>query len=179
MAVAGRYVILLRGINLAGRNRVSMARLRETCAAIGCEDVRTYIASGNVVCTSGLPANALRTALEERIKGDFGFPVKVVVLTAGELSNVVDNQPFKNAESGSLHVAIAAQAVDMSAATALADLDVVGEQLSVTGRAIYFHLPNGFGRAKLPPSVDRRVKVPITVRNWRTILALSEMANPT
>lgn len=179
MAVARHYVLLLRGINLAGRNRVGMAELRETCSGIGCEDVRTYIASGNVVCISSRSPGDLRKALEEAIKRDFGLAIKVVILTARELTKVIKGLPFKNAEPGSLHAAIAADAIDSQTATALAGLDVPGEELAVRGRAVYFHLPNGFGRAKLPPAVDRRVKVPATVRNWRTILALHDMAIPT
>ncbi|HEX5395786.1 MAG TPA: DUF1697 domain-containing protein, partial [Candidatus Limnocylindria bacterium] len=54
------YVVLLRGVNVGGRARVSMAALRETCASVGCEDVATYIQSGNVVLRSALGADALR-----------------------------------------------------------------------------------------------------------------------
>lgn len=43
-------------------------------------------------------------------------------------------------------------------------------------REIYFSLPNGFGRAKLPLAVHRRPKVPATIRNWRTVIILASLA---
>lgn len=176
MAVTSRYVCLLRAINLGGRNRVTMADLRETCASVGCEDVRTYIASGNLVCTSSLSAGALRHSMEIALERDFGFPVKVVVLTANELSKMIDQRPFKSAEPRSLHMAMATEPIDRKTAAALAGLEFPGEQLAVKGRAIYYQLPSGYGPAQLPKAVDRLLKVPTTVRTWRTILVLREMA---
>ena len=47
-----RHIVLLRGINLGGRNRIGMAALREALTEAGFEDVRTYIQSGNAVLSS-------------------------------------------------------------------------------------------------------------------------------
>jgi uncharacterized protein (DUF1697 family) len=57
------YVALLRGINVGGKAKVAMAALRDTCASVGCEDIVTYIQSGNVVLRSSLAADKLRAAL--------------------------------------------------------------------------------------------------------------------
>ncbi len=108
MAVRRRYVCLLRGINVGGRNRVSMAKLRKACAEIGCEDIQTYIASGNLVCTSTLTAERLARSLETAVERDFGITIKVIVVAASRLERVIRDQPFSNAEPNSLHVAFAA-----------------------------------------------------------------------
>lgn len=179
MAVRRRYVCLLRGINVGGRNRVSMARLREACAEIGCEAIRTYIASGNLVCTSTLTAEELGGSLESVVERDFGIAIKVIVVAASRLEQIIRDQPFSNAEPNSLHVAFGGQAIDRETATALSDQHVDGEQVAVNGATIYYHLPNGLGRAKLPAIIDRKAKVPLTVRNWRTVLTLSDMAKST
>jgi uncharacterized protein (DUF1697 family) len=50
------------------------------------------------------------------------------------------------------------------------------EEMAVAGREVYFHLPNGTGRAKLPPLVTRRIKVPATMRNWRSVISLLDLA---
>ena len=67
------YVALLRGINVGGKAMVPMAALRETCTAVGCEDVVTYIQSGNVVLRSELSADKLRAVLEAAIADRFGL----------------------------------------------------------------------------------------------------------
>ena len=76
------YVALLRGINVGGKAKIPMAALRDTCAAAGCEDVVTYIQSGNVVLKSKLSADKLRSALEAAIAEDFGFNPAVMIRTA-------------------------------------------------------------------------------------------------
>jgi uncharacterized protein (DUF1697 family) len=178
--VAGgrRYVALLRGINLAARNRVSMARLRKICEQQGGTDVRTYIASGNVVLTSSLAASTLRPKLEKAIETEFHINILVVVLTAQELADAVKRNPFPKAEPGTLHVAFAANPIAKADVDRLHGLDFPPEEVAVRGDQIYFHLPNGYGRARLPKEVDR-VKVKTTVRNWRTVTALLEMATKT
>lgn len=179
MAVRRRYVCLLRGINVGGRNRVSMAKLREACAEIGCEDVQTHIASGNLVCASALTAEQLGRALEGIVESEFGIAIKVIVVAASRLEQIIRDQPFSKADPKALHVAFAARAIDSATAAVLAAQEVDGEQVAVKGEAIYYHLPNGLGRAKLPVIVDRKAKVPLTVRNWRTVMTLRDMAKTT
>ncbi|MGH9000650.1 MAG: DUF1697 domain-containing protein, partial [Acidimicrobiia bacterium] len=59
----------------------------------------------------------------------------------------------------------------------LAAADCEPERLTVVGREIYLHLPDGMGRARLPLEMNRRLGAPTTVRNWRTTLKLAEMAS--
>lgn len=73
------YVALLRGINVGGKNKVVMARLRETFEALGHDDVSTYINSGNVIFRSAANPDGLRPAIEAAIAGDFGLDLMVLV----------------------------------------------------------------------------------------------------
>jgi uncharacterized protein (DUF1697 family) len=64
-------------------------------------------------------------------------------------------------------------------AAVLAKLDAerfLPDEFVVRGREFYLHLPNGLGRSKLPPYLDRQLKVPATVRNWNTVNKLLELA---
>ena len=70
------YLALLRGINVGGKNKVEMARLKTLFESIGCGDVRTYINSGNVIFTSKRVAARLRTSIEKAIAKEFGFDVR-------------------------------------------------------------------------------------------------------
>ena len=153
-----------------------MARLRELCEEQGCEDVRTYIASGNVVVRYGDGAEKLARSLEKAIETEFGHDVAVVVLTAREMAAVVERNPYPKAKAGTLHVAFAGTPIAKPEAARLRALQSPPEELTVRGRQIYFHLPNGYGRASLPTQIDRIVGKTTTVRNWRTVQTLSDMA---
>jgi uncharacterized protein (DUF1697 family) len=88
-----RYVALLRGINVGGRNKVAMADLRAAFEAGGHTSVSTYIQSGNVVFSSDLPARSLEDALESLLEGRFGVPLVVVVRSHSQLRAVVQTAP--------------------------------------------------------------------------------------
>lgn len=152
-----------------------MPRLRELCAELGCEEVTTYIASGNVLLRSDDPAEQLARRLERAIDGEFGFHVAVVVLTAAELSSVVAGNPFANADRDALQVAFAADPFSKADAGRLRKLDLPPEQLVVRERQLYLHMPSRHVR-RLPAAIDRIVGKQITVRNWRTVETLSTMA---
>ena len=73
------YVALLRAVNVGGTGKLPMADLREMCVALGFDGVRTYIASGNVVFSTGLSEAEVKKALEERLRAYAGKPVGVMV----------------------------------------------------------------------------------------------------
>jgi uncharacterized protein (DUF1697 family) len=88
------YLALLRGINVGGKNKVEMSRLKSMFEGIGLTDVRTYINSGNVIFTSRRRKPVSLTPLiEDAIAGEFGFPVKVVLRDLDNMRAVVDAIP--------------------------------------------------------------------------------------
>lgn len=88
-----RYVALLRGINVGGRNKVPMADLRAAVEKVGHTDVTTYIQSGNVLFTSSEPRAKLEAGLETALEREFGFPLVVVVRSHAQLRAVVGDAP--------------------------------------------------------------------------------------
>ena len=90
-----RYVALLRGINVGGRNRVAMADLRQLTEALGHTEVATYIQSGNVIFTSpDTDCGALADALEQAIARSLAVRPAVVVLSRADLAQVIADNPF-------------------------------------------------------------------------------------
>lgn len=87
------YVALLRGINVGGKNKVDMGRLKETFEQTGAGSVRTYINSGNVIFTDDRSADELAPTLETAIEDEFGFFVKVLLRNHPNISSVVDAIP--------------------------------------------------------------------------------------
>jgi uncharacterized protein (DUF1697 family) len=88
-----RYVALLRGINVGGRNKVPMAELRAAFEDIGHTDVTTYIQSGNVLFTSSKPRAAVESQLEAELERHLGYPLVVVVRSHAQLRAIVDQAP--------------------------------------------------------------------------------------
>ena len=168
-------VALLRGVNVGGRT-LPMAELRELVESLGFEDVRTYIQSGNVLFSAKKrPApGVLEAAIERR----FGLEVDVMFRSALELERTIEHNPFPDADRSKLHVGFMATkpTADVSGLDAEAFLP---EQFATVGTELYLHLPNGMGRTKLPDFVLRRIKVPTTIRNWKTVTKLAELARET
>ena len=171
-----RYIALLRGINVGGRAKVSMPALRATCESIGCTDVTTYIQSGNVVLSSARSAADLGAALTKAIADRLGVAPAVMIRTHRQLTDAATANPFPEAESGHLHIGFLAERPNAEQIEQVAELAHPTEEIAIRGTEVYFHLPNGMGRAKLPELYGRRVKIPTTVRNWRTLTTLIEMS---
>src|SRR5581483_11314670 len=88
------HVVLLRGINLGSRNRISMPELRGALEEAGYDDVQTYVQSGNVVLSSGKSAAAVAREVERLIAERFGLEIAVVTRTRSELARVVERNPL-------------------------------------------------------------------------------------
>ena len=88
-----RYVALLRGINVGGRNQVPMADLRAAFEAADHTDVTTYIQSGNVLFRSSAPRARIEADVERLLDGHLGFPIVVVVRSHAQLRGIVAQAP--------------------------------------------------------------------------------------
>ena len=171
------FVALLRGINVGGRNKVSMPELKSSLASLGLEDVVTYIQSGNVVFRSPTgDRKELAARMERQIAEAFGVSPTVLLRTPSELVKIADGNPFLKAEadhSKQLHVVFLG---GRPSADAVAQLDPgrsPPDEFSVRGSEIYLHLPNGSGRSKLTLDYfERRLGLAATARNWNTLLKL-------
>lgn len=90
------YILLLRGINVGGKNKVSMAELKKCLQALGFSHVVTYIASGNVVVQSDKSGNEIKTQIEAVLPRAFRLDselIKVLVLNRDQFQAVADNRP--------------------------------------------------------------------------------------
>ena len=94
------YVALLRGINVGGRKLIKMKELARIFTDAGLKNVRTYMASGNVIFESG-SANkaALNRKIEKTLQKTLGYEVTVVLRTVGEIESLVSRNPFKKYEA--------------------------------------------------------------------------------
>jgi uncharacterized protein (DUF1697 family) len=172
-------VALVRGINLGSRKRVAMADLREVFLALGGEDVRTYVQSGNVVFRSRAAEARLADAAETEIGAALGIEARVLVRSARQLGTIVGRNPFVAArrDGSRLHVTFLAERPERGRARALSGRDFGRDELHLAGREVYLHCPDGYGRSKLSNAfIERELGVPATTRNWKTVTTLAELA---
>jgi uncharacterized protein (DUF1697 family) len=171
-----RWVALLRGINVGGRSKVPMAPLRELCEELGLTGVRTYIASGNVLFESPTRSRSrLCAQIEQAVAERFGVPVAVVLRRPAELRALVAGHPF-GADSGRTYVAFLAAKPAPAAVAALGRVECGAERFEVAGADVYLHYPDGYARVRLSGALLERHLGAATVRNWRTVAKLAELA---
>jgi uncharacterized protein (DUF1697 family) len=176
----GIHVALLRGINVGGKHSLPMKDLAAMFLDAGCREVRTYIQSGNVVFQAAPPlAQRVPGIIANAVQDRFGFEPPVVTRTLAELRDVTKRNPFLRAgvDPATLHVAFLAGAPGKAKAGALEPERFRPDAFALRGREIYLHCPNGLGRSKLTNAYfDSRLATTSTVRNWRTVLTLLELA---
>jgi uncharacterized protein (DUF1697 family) len=175
-----RYIAILRGVNLGKTARVSMPKLRELLTGLGYENVRTYVASGNVVLTSSLKPPRLERRLRAQIAEGMGIDVPVLVRTRNELARVVALDPLGTfADNPARYmVSFLSAKPTSSVLQELATLDVEPGRFVVHGRELYAWHPEGVGRSRLGALLsEERLGVVATARNWNTVTKLLELAD--
>ena len=173
-------VVLLRGINLGPRNRIAMPDLRAALTDAGFDDVRTYVASGNVVLSSKRSPERVGSQCRKLIKERFGLEIAVVVRTRAELAQVVKRNPLGDVatEPKRYQVSFLSKKLPKGVAEKLESLRADPERVEVIGREVYAWHPDGVARSKLWAELaGKGLGVTATARNWTTATKLLEMAS--
>jgi uncharacterized protein (DUF1697 family) len=183
------HVALLRGINLAGKNKVAMADLRTLVSGLGHADVSTYIQSGNVLFTApeGTDCDVTGRALSAAIEADLGVTSPVVVVTRDELAGIAAANPYPGEpDPRRVHAVVLSEppgadlTVKLEAAAARATAKGDPSEYTVIGRTLYLHTPAGYGNSDLAATILRVVSSPKTeltgtARNWATVTKLLDL----
>jgi len=173
-------IALLRGINLAGRNRVKMDELRKVCEFEKLRNVETHIQSGNIVFrTDEKDVTKLAKRLEAAIERKFGFHADVVVRSLTELKEIVARSPFasrKRLNPGLLTVTFLGRDLEKEKCDRILAIKVGSEEVKLGKRELYIYYPDGIGKSKLTPALDRVLERTGTFRNWNTVTKLLAMA---
>ncbi|MBW8728604.1 MAG: DUF1697 domain-containing protein [Inquilinus limosus] len=164
------FVILLRAVNVGGTGKLPMSDLKALCETAGLADIRTYIASGNVVCRSDMTEAKVKAAVEAALAAYAGKPVGVLVRSAAEMAQVLAANPFPDAAPNRT-VAIFLDAPPPADALDKAT-GVQGEEMRLGKREIYVHYGDGMARSKLSIPAAKAG----TARNMNTVAKLAEMA---
>jgi len=164
------YVALLRAVNVGGTGKLPMTELKAMCEAAGFDQVRTYIASGNVVFTSDLDEDAVRAAIEKPLEAYAGKPVGVIVRTAAEMADTLARNPFPDRPANRTVALFIDSPIPPDAIESAKN--VRDEEMRLGKREIYIFYGDGMA--------DSRLAIPAgkagTARNMNTVAKLAEMA---
>jgi uncharacterized protein (DUF1697 family) len=163
------YVALLRAVNVAGTGKLPMAELRTMAEGLGFANVRTWIASGNLLFESDLSEVEVKSSLEGRLADYVGKPVPVLVRTAEEMAAILAANPFSDAQGSRYLVYF----LDMSPAANTIET-VKGrqsERIALGHREIFVDYGENIRDTKLKFSAEKAS----TARNMNTVTKLVAM----
>ena len=156
-------------MNVGGTGKLPMTELKRIGEECGFKDVRTFIASGNLLFTSGLDEAEAQARIEAKLETFFGKPVAVFVRTAAEMAEVAAANPFGDDKPSRVMVHFIAEG---PVAAMLAEArDVAGERLALGPRSIIVSYGEGIGKTRLKlPAVKHG-----TARNMNSVAKIAAM----
>ncbi|MBZ9998613.1 MULTISPECIES: DUF1697 domain-containing protein [unclassified Mesorhizobium] len=173
------FIALFSGINVGGNRIVRMAELRAFLEDLGFCDVATYVQSGNAVFRAKEgDAATLTKQIEAAFEEKWGFHSRIMVRDLGWVERLVRENPYPEIaeEPTKLHAYALERAPTAEEAAGLAEKCTGPERFEIKGDVLYLHAPGGLGKSVFANLIPRVLKVPGTARNWRSVLALLEMA---
>jgi len=174
-----RYVALLRGINVTGKNMIKMETLRATFEALGLQNVKSYINSGNVAFNAPKTDDGrLASKIHDAIQAGFGFDISVMVRTIAEVEEVVDWDPFKGQFENhkDVHVFFLNEQLTDEQEAYLLEQGNENEIFAILGRHVACLLKIHITDSAVGKGfIDKKLKVAATGRNWRTVNMITEL----
>lgn len=177
-----RYVAFLRGINVGGKKPIKMKELAAVISAAGFKNVRTYIASGNVIFeNSAKDPRRIAKNLENELLKSFGHEIKVIVRTIDELKAIIKRNPFKKEKPSADEMLFVTFLASPSATKPKLPLKSATEKMEVIAftdsaafivahrkKTGWFGFPHTFA--------EKQFGVPTTTRNWTTVVKIVAVA---
>ncbi|MEO6655466.1 MAG: DUF1697 domain-containing protein [Pyrinomonadaceae bacterium] len=174
-----RYVALLRGINVTGKNMIKMETLRATFESLGFENVKSYINSGNLAFDAPKTEDGkIASKIHDAIQKDFGFDISVMVRPMAEIEEIVAWNPFKGQFEShkDVHVFFLNDQLTEEQETFLLEQGNENEKFAVFGRHVACLLKIHLTDSAVGKGViDKKLKVAATARNWRTVNMIAEL----
>jgi uncharacterized protein (DUF1697 family) len=174
-------IAILRGINVGGKRKILMADLKELMSALGYQNIRTYIQSGNLIFEKDekIENKEIAKNIENAIEKKFNFEVPVIVLSAKEIENAVANNPFYKADTdiNKLHLTFLNEVPDKDKQEVAESFDYTPDQFEIIGRNAFIYCEDSYHKSKLTNDFfEKKLKVKATTRNWKTVLKLWELS---
>jgi len=169
------FIVILRGINVSGKNKLPMQELRDLLNKLKFSEVQTYIQSGNIVLQSQESKKIIALKIKEGIQIQFGYDVPVLVKTVDEWKTIIDKNPFVEVEPKQQYFTFLSGAPE----EVTIEVDAKQDEFIVIDDVVYVNAVGGYGKTKLNNNFfEKKLKVTATTRNLKTTLKLLELAHP-
>lgn len=172
-----RTIVLLRGINVSGHNKVPMADLRSTLTDAGFTDVATYIQSGNIALDTDMECDALATTVEAMVGERFNVSVPAIAIAQNAIDQLLAEAPFPSDADPAINLIYFPRgSVDVAGINAMDPSTHPGDSVTATNSAVYVAYGQGQSKSKL--TVDRleqAASTTLTGRNLRSVAKLCEL----
>lgn len=180
-----KYIVLLRGINVGGKNKISMSELRTCLERLGFKSVSTYIASGNVILESKLEAKEVEQKIEKALPKHFRLDrdiIRILALTEDRLKRVVKQAPKEFGSNTARHRYDVVFLMGITPQAAMKEIEVNPEVDDAAWQgefAIYYRRlsvadPRA-SRTKLSKIIMKPIYQDMTIRSWSTTMKLYEL----
>lgn len=171
------FIVLLRAVNVSGKNIIKMTELKSHLDYANFKNVKTYIQSGNIILKSELDKHKIQRTITDLIHREFDLDVYVFTLTAQELHNIIENNPFpNNPPPNKVYSTLLAHTPAQEDIDKLNQIDLGEERYVLKDDVFYFYVPEGMANSKLSNQfIENKLKVKATGRNLNTILKLKDL----
>lgn len=174
-----RYVALLRGVNVSGKNKLPMAQLRDAIGKTNFNSVTTYIQSGNLIFSSDLEPKESEKIITDILKSNFDLEVPVIVKEQSVISDVLLANPFKVRTTENpkfMSFGFLKEIPYKENVKSITDFSTDIETFQIIDDVIYFYCGVGFGSTKLTNVwFEKKLGVISTTRNYNTTLKLTQL----
>lgn len=173
-----KYVVLLRGINVGGHNKLPMAELRSLLHKNNYKNISTYIQSGNVILESDKNQHYISNHIKDLINTNYGYSISVICLLVKELNYAYNNNPFLTPEIDikTLHVTFLKDIPETNLVNQLEIPTYKNDQYVIEKNFVFLFTPNGYANTKFTNErFEKSLKTIASTRNWKTITKLIEL----
>ncbi len=167
------YIVLLRGINVSGKNTLPMVALRKLLHTLGFENISTYIQSGNIVLSASMAKEEIAISIANGIRNAFAYEVPVFVYSIEEWKDLMQRSPFRDKEEKQQYFTFLSQNITMPEMEGFAEQDT----FLIVEDVVYVNALGGYGKTKLSTTFfENKLNVKATTRNFNTTIKLLELA---
>ena len=169
-----KFIVLLRGINVSGKNKILMPELRELLNNLNFQNVQTYIQSGNIILESENSKQEVCNCIQKGILEKFELQIHVNAKTITEWKSIIENYPFSITDEKTAAFTFLNKSVTLN------KIEVKNQgpdKYQISDDVVYLNCPSGFGKTKLTNNLfEKKLNVIATTRNLKTTLKLAELA---
>jgi uncharacterized protein (DUF1697 family) len=168
------WIVLLRGINVSGKNPIKMSLLSQALAENRLSNIRIYIQSGNIAfeCDETNP-EVISGFVSDIIRSRFGFEVPAIAILQKDMLEIFEKNPFLSGQDydpAFIYITFLHRQPENEKIEAIEKLSFLPDIFSIHKNIVYVYCPNGYGKTKITNTFfERKLGVMATTRNRATV----------